>query len=204
MEQVSLSFHKFKGAEKIQTARSIIGKMNNNASYTTPSPTLDEVEQAVDAFEASYEAARGGGVDKKATQHDDEKALNTLMSQLADYVQSTSKGNEAIILSSGMGIKSKATAPQVLPAPVALKATPRTNSGEVDLKWKRVEDAKSYMIQSTATPDDATSWETLDTCTKASHTVTGLTSLSNMWFRIAAVGPKGKSQWSDPAKSVVA
>ncbi len=204
MKKVILNFSRLSIPEKIQKVRTVLGLMTGNTNFANPNPTLDDIDAAVNLLESSHEAAQDGSKTKKALMRIHEDSVDALMSKLVAYVQDISNGDEAIIQSSGMGVKAKATPPKDLEAPTALKASPRSNSGEAELKWKSVKGAKSYLIEFTTTPNESATWDMLDTCTKAKHIATGIQSVSAVWFRVAAVGPKGKSQWSDPAKTVVA
>ena len=59
--------------------------------------------------------------------------------------------------------------------------------------------ARSYVVQQSPDPPTNTSWTQITIVVKPQTTVTGLTGGQKYWFRVAAVGPKGQSAWSDPA-----
>ncbi len=204
MTKVNLGFNKLNIPEKIQKARTIINLMTANTYFDTPKPPLADITEAVNALETTYDDAQDGGVSKKALMRSKEDVLDVMMSKLSAYIQDVSEGDEIIIQSSGMGIKSKATAAQLPETPMGLQALPRSNSGEAVLKWRPVKNAKTYLVEFTTQPGEPASWVILTAGTKAKLTATGLPSHTTIWFRVAAVGSKGLSQWSDPAKTIVA
>ena len=81
-------------------------------------------------------------------------------------------------------------------------ATGGDHDGEMDLSWDSVPRAKSYIIEMSVDPPTATSWTHAGVSTKSSFTVTGLTSGTRYWFRVAAVSTGGQSGWSDPAMKI--
>lgn len=203
MALVKLGFTTLSVPDKILKTRSIVTLMTGNASFTTPNPALAAVTTAANALETAFNDAADGGKTKTAIMHSKETKLNGLMSQLAAYVQEASGGVELVILSSGMEVRSPKTPPQELSAPLNLEALTGEFEGEITLRWKRVAKAKAYLIQKSA--DGATGWENLNiTSTKAVAAINGLNSGSKLWFRVCAVGAKGNSPWSDPARGLVA
>jgi hypothetical protein len=48
-------------------------------------------------------------------------------------------------------------------------------------------------------PPTPTSWTHAGVATKSRATISGLTSGTRYWFRVAAVNSNGQSGWSDPA-----
>jgi hypothetical protein len=86
--------------------------------------------------------------------------------------------------------------------PPALAATAGDHDGEIDLSWDTVAGAKSYVIEKSPDPPTPTSWAHAGVSTKSKMTISGLTSGTRSWFRVAAVGPSGQSGWSDPATKI--
>jgi hypothetical protein len=198
MAKAKLGFTILSIPNKVLKARNTVTLMTGNASYPTPNPTLATISTAADELETAYNEAADGGKTKTAVMRSKEQELDKLMIQLTAYVQEASNGNELVILSSGLEVAAPKTPPQDLPAPQNLIAEMGTNEGEVYLRWKKVDKAKSYLLQSSA--DGATNWQTLNTVsTKSNAVIAGFTSGDKTWFRACAVGPKGNSPWSDPA-----
>jgi hypothetical protein len=97
----------------------------------------------------------------------------------------------------------QAASSEVPSAPHGLGATDGDHDGEIDLSWDRVEGAKSYVNEKSPDPPTLTSWTHAGVSRKSKMTISGLTSGTRNWFRVAAVGPSGQSGWSDPATKIV-
>ena len=70
------------------------------------------------------------------------------------------------------------------------------------LKLRRIiSDQKidAIIVQKSPDPISPTSWQQASVVTKSKTTVSGLTSGTKYWFRVAAVGTAGQGPWSDPA-----
>ena len=85
-----------------------------------------------------------------------------------------------------------------LPFPQSLTATSGDSDGEIDLAWEPVEGANTYVIQRCSEFKKPVRWINEDIVSKSSYTVTKLKSGHTYWFRVAAVGRKGQSPWSEP------
>jgi hypothetical protein len=73
-------------------------------------------------------------------------------------------------------------------------------TGEVDLQWNPIRRGlKSYIIEKTTDAGAATGWTHAGISTKSKTSISGLTSGTRYWFRVAAVGTAGQGPWSDPA-----
>ena len=122
--------------------------------------------------------------------------------QLAAYVESVSGDDEAKIMSAGMDVRAVATTSNELSAPEGLMATASDHDGEIDLQWNSVNGARSYLIERSADPPTAESWQHEAVSTRSSATIEGLTSGTKYWFRVASVGAQGQSGWSNPAVKI--
>ncbi len=200
MKRVKLNLSKTNIPLKIQKAKTIVTKMTGNTTFTTPAPSLASITTAISKLESSYELALDGGKTKKATMRTDATALDVLLTQLAAYVQDITAGDELKILSSGMELRNNPSAPQVPETPTDFKTGLKCNEGEARFKWNPVKGAAAYIIQISDTPTDENSWEFYDVITKANYQGGEFVSLTIKWFRVTAVGAKGKSLWSLPLK----
>lgn len=203
MKKVKLNFSKISIPLKIQKSRTIVTKLTGNATFTTPTPSLTSITAAINKLETSYETALDGGRTKKAAMRVDEASLDGLLIQLAAYVQDASGGDELKILSSGLETRLTASSVAVLEAPDGIQIIPGLNNGELKLKWNPVKNAKSYLLQIKEVAETESDWTILDVSTRASFKALNLKSLSIVWIRIAAVGSRGKSEWSTPIKATI-
>ena len=202
MSTVKLGLAELTIEEKIQLAANIDKALTGNANFPTPNPTLASLKTAASAL--GTKAAFAADIRKQSqiatlAQDTAEDALDAALTTLGSYVETTSGGDEAKILSAGMAVKAAATAAGLLPAPGPVAATTGDGAGEVDLVWPRLTGAKSFVIQHAADPAAPDGdWKFATTSTKSSATVTGLVGGTRYWFRVAATGSAGQSPWSSP------
>jgi hypothetical protein len=202
MNRIKLDFASLTVPDKITVSNNIVNKMTNNPSFVSPDPTLAEVSQKITALNTAYLDAMDGGKTKTTFMHQCEDDLDDIMVLLADYVQFISKGSEQIILSSGMGVKSRPSASGTPSTPEDLKATAKGNAA-IDLKWAKVDYAKSYDIQKASNPNDNGSWVHAATSTSSKFTIENLVVGTKYWFRVAAIGASSaKSNYSAPTSAM--
>src|SRR5947209_923393 len=162
MARVKLDFKGLPPAEKVIRAEQIVASLTDNKNYPTPNPPLADVTTAINGLRtATVEAqqARQLAQAKTAAQNDSEDALDRVMRQLAAYIENVSAGDEALIRSAGVSIRSAAAAtPDAATAPTALSATEGDHDGEIDLHWNRVNRARSYIVERSADPPSDASW----------------------------------------------
>jgi hypothetical protein len=208
MPKIKLNLRNLSVPEKISRARQIVTSLTGNADFTTPHPTLAQVSASIDALETAYNEAQAARQEAKArtsAQNQKEEDTDRILSQLASYIESVSGGDETKIRGAGLDVRGGATSPSVVlssTAPAALEATAGDYDGQINLRWNRVEKAKSYVIEKSSDPLTNVSWSQAAVVTKAQASITGLTSGSKYWFRVAAVTTGGQSAWSDPATKI--
>jgi Fibronectin type III domain len=203
--QVVLNLQGLSVPDKIEKAKSFIKAITGNANFPTPGDLLVKTGAVADKLQNSYTdalEARSISVTKTAIMNQDEAEFDSEVTALGRYIEGASKGDEAKIKSAGMDIKAAAAPIGTPQRPESIKATEGLKNGSVDLKWKAVRGARSYVVRITATVADASSWKQVLVVTKAAATIEGLTSGTLYWFQVAAVGAAGQGPWSDPATKV--
>jgi hypothetical protein len=203
MVKIKLNLRDLPIPEKITRARQIVASLQDNRDFPSTQPTLAQVTTAIDEFDTAYaesQAARQDARAKTSAQNQKEEALDRIMSRLASFIESASGGDETKIKNAGMDTKSTRSSTSAgLAAPAALAASAGDHEGEIDLHWDKVDKARSYVIEKSADPPTAISWQHCAVSLKSRAIVEGLTSGTKYWFRVAAVGTNGQSGWSDPA-----
>jgi hypothetical protein len=196
--KVSRKFAKYKVSVLITFARNVI-KMTakNPTDYKTPAPDLALVTAAVDALEVAAEDALERGRMAIAVRNAKHTELLALLQQLANYVQAHCKNDVPTLLSSGFEpIRGRGPVEQVLaPSYVSLKRNHA--SGNLDLRFGKVGNARSYSVQLATAPEGPWKDELPSTSTRVSiHNVTPGTIY---WSRVRANGAGGTSDWTAPA-----
>jgi|SRR5882724_11576764 len=206
MARIKLNISRLPVTEKIAKARQIVTALTGNASFTTPTPALAGVTTAIDDLQAAYvatQAARQEAKTKNTDQANKEDIVDRLLTQLASYVEAVAGDDEKLIQSAGMNIRATATSSsETPPAPSGLAATAGDHDGVVDLSWDTIFGTKSYVVEKSPDPPTSTSWAHAGVSTKSRTTVSGLTSGTRHWFRVAAINANGQSGWSDPATKI--
>jgi hypothetical protein len=202
MGKVKLGLNRLSVLERIALAGKIVTSMTGNPNFVTPVPALADITaKTTVTLTANDDAQIQRQQAKTATEvlADAAKDLDKILIQAALYVENISGGDEAKILSAGMSVKDVATPVGPLSAPTDLYAEVGGGDGEIDLNWKPVFGAKSYLIQMTTDPNVPDSWAFKRNSTESFTAITGLTSGTKYWFRVAAVGAAGQGDFSDPA-----
>jgi len=189
---------------KIQYTRQIVLDMTNNPNFAAPSPDLDILSDAATSLESAYNAAlqaRANAKMQTSVMGQKSAVLDLLLMQEASYVQSTSGGDKAKIESAGFDVRDTPTPIGQLPAPAEPKAVPSQNPGMIQLSWKKVRGAKSYLIER-ALDNQPLEWAAASTSTKTKAMVNTMTSGLRYWFRVAAIGSAGQGTWSEPISKI--
>jgi len=201
MAKVKLGLQKKSDSELLTFTQQHIAAMTGNANFTTPNPLAvdfqslyDDYESALDDSELAQQAAKEKVVLKDTARRSLEAALNTR----ADYVQLTSGGDEAKILSAHLDVRAVAAPIGQIPAPTNLRVTGGDLEGENDLQWDPQHGTESYVGEHATDP--AGPWTQFYVGRKSSCTAEGLTSGGLYYFRVKAKGAAGWSAWSDIAQ----
>lgn len=185
---------------KIQKGRQIITAMTGNSHFTTPNPSLADIQAAIDVLETAYQDASDGGKSLKAIMYEKEDILDELIAKLISYVDHQAQGDALVIRSASMDVQ---TTGQPIGEPervINLRAINVSNSGEISLNWRPVRGAKAYEIQSS---EDSNQWVHVANSTKASMKLKGQPMTTYLWYRVCAIGSAGNGPWSDPVKGLI-
>jgi Fibronectin type III domain len=199
MAKVKLNLDKKTDADLVALAQAHTAAMTGNANFTTPLPTpaalatgLTAMTDALAALAAARTAVATAMTNKEAARD----ALEGLLTQRGSYVELTSGGSEAVIESSGFGVRAPSAPVGALPAPGNLVSTYGDSDGEVDLLWNPVRGANSYEVQCKINTD-AGVWQHATNASGSRVTASGLTGGTVYGFRVRAIGAAGPGAWSD-------
>jgi hypothetical protein len=157
-------------------------------------------------LESAYNAAQQARANAKtqtSIMGQKSATLDLLLMQEASYVQSSSGGDKAKIESAGFDVRDTPTPIGQLPPPSEPKAAPSQHPGAINLSWKKVRGAKSYLIERALDSNQPREWAVATMSTKTKAVVNTMTSGLRYWFRIAAVGSAGPGAWSEPISKIV-
>ena len=205
MTKVKLELKKKSVPQKIDHAKTIVIKMTGNASFVTPNPTLASITTAVTNLTtatAEIEVARKTLELKYNALCTAEAVLDAGLTQLANYVENISNGDEAKILSAGMDVRSDSTAISLPDKIASVVATMGDSAGEIDLSWDKITGAKSYVVETALSEMNPLEWKHMVVSTRSKAEVGTLKTGTSYHLRVAAVGSAGQGPWSDPVVKV--
>lgn len=199
--KVLLDFIQLSVLAKIAFYRNVITKLTGNALFPTPDEPLTQAKTVVDTLETAYLATKDGSRTAISAMHDAEDVADGVFRNLAAYVDRIAVGNETAILSSGFHI-SKQPATTQKPD---IDAQDGDNSGSVWLVARAVDKAGAYQWQyaKDAIPENEADWKDAAISTQSYYELTGLDVACKYYFRVAAITPTGKSDFTSPVMKVV-
>jgi len=181
----------------------IVGKMTGNTHFVTPIPSLQDVT----AKNAEYILALGkveyGSKEDTVIKNNLRAALTVMLKALGGYVQTTSNGDEAIILSSGFDVNKKPGIIGPLNNPVNFSVKQGSNPGSMVLMCDPVDNADYYEFEYMELPATPTSVWIKKTSTKRKLQVDGLISGKQYSYRVAGAGADPSRNWSTEIVSYV-
>ena len=198
--KIILTFIYCRAGDLVKITRRIIDSMKDNTQFPNPTPTLADVEKALDEYSGALSDAGGRDREMVAIKDNKQAALRQMLTDLAHYVTQTSKGDKAVLLSSGFDINPERSSPQK--SPPKLQAELKL-PGQVTTRIKRVTKARAYVHQITADPLTSQSVWTSETSLKPEHTFTGLSSASRVWLRIIVIDRYGEQIFWEPVSRIV-
>jgi len=204
MAKVKLELSKKNIAEKAALGNKVGSSMTGNVYFKTPSPTLEALKTATTNMVAAsddLEAARKIVQMKVSVLYQQESIFDGVMTQMGAYVNNTSSGDEAIILSAGMDIQKEKSAVTIPDKITSVNATAGDNAGEIDLSWDKSYNAKSYVVE-IAVNGTVLEWKQSQITTRSKAELTGLITGTAYQMRVAAIGSAGQGPWSDPVLKV--
>jgi hypothetical protein len=206
MARVKFSFKDMSDTEAIQACLNLKTALTGNVNFPTPPVLPPALGTKITSAQAKLTAADNAqAASKQATADKDAEmdVLKAMAMQDIGYVDLTANGNESMILSAGLPVRSAKT-PQSVPNQVMnLSLTTGDNDGSLDAHWDSQNNISTFEVQGSPDPFTSTSFVTLDTVTKSSTTLPGLPSGSRHWVRVRGVNSAGKGPWSDPAVKTV-
>jgi hypothetical protein len=197
--KVALKMSKMTFLQLADFASHVVSSMTANAHFTAPLPTMATMNANIASLTAAIAAAKPTTPAATADKHAKKKVLYDAMNQLGAYVAGVANldpPNAATIIASAGMVEKAAAKPKASGFRLVLSTTP----GDVTLYTTSVKNA-AYKWQYTLTPAVDASWITVEG-TLAKYLITGLTSASRYYFRVAVIthitGP-----WSNQITTVM-
>jgi hypothetical protein len=201
--RVRISFKNYKDAELEQKAQHIVQSLTGNSNFSTPNPSLADVQTAINKYGDALSKAVDGSKQDTAVKNQARADLESLLHDLGLYVQLTGKDDPSIILSSGFDISKTPSPVGILPKPNGFSVSPSASKGSIDLSTNAINGAKTYQYEYTDAPISAASIWHVVTNTSTAVTINNLQSGKEYAFRVAGVGSDPTRVYSDVVTSFV-
>jgi len=202
MKKVISNFDREREADTLTLGRSVSQKMSGNAFFPTPSPTMSTFTDNLDEYATALTAAKTGDRTAIVRKNLANQLVKSNLTDLALYVNSTSKGNLEMLSSSGLPL-TKDRSRITITAPEIKSLLQGLNAGSMLLKASRIYGAKSYQFQcAMETATGRTAWVTV-TDSRCKYEFTELEQGKKYWFRVAAIGGNGQVAYSSEVAAYV-
>lgn len=197
--RVSISFARKVDTALIAFVKNVVTLLAGLTSQS-PSPSLATITTSVSAFETAVHEALNGGKILIGARNAARNELLALMRQLAYYVQGNCAADVQNIIESGFDAVRAPSPVGTLPAPQNLRLDYNGMSGELLLRFDRVNNAANYSVQTSESPNGP--WEDQDLSTSTRVTIGDLTAGKVYWARACANGSAGASEYGGPATAM--
>jgi hypothetical protein len=172
------------------------------ATFPTPTPTLPNMQTALDDFIDALNDSQGGSYVNHSIKNDKRLALEKLLKKLGNYVRLTADDDHTKLLLSGFPMSEESGPIGPLPKPtLTIKVGPA--SGTLQLKSTNVKGADSFNFDYTTTPVTPQSVWTTVTSSRSKIELTGLPSGVQHAFRVTPIGADPSRTPSDIITSFV-
>ena len=198
---VLLGFLRLPLSEKISFYRNVIARLTGNASFSTPDVSLNDATSQVNALETAFLASQDGSKTARLLMREKEAIADETFRKLANYVERIANNDEAKISASGF----MASQPHAIPHRPDFVIESGSESGTVKLSHKAMPGARAYVWQciKDQVPVSEEDWKICGHSTQASTEISGLSSGSRYWFRVAAITTEGTTACCSPIMKLV-
>lgn len=192
MKRTILTFTKER--DMVSTIKRVLERLKNNPSFPNPPSALVELEKLLPELEAAIVRAITRDLEWVAVKNNKKAIAMELLEELVEYVIAISNGDRAMILSSGFYVTDEQTAKTE--TAIETLEVELGSSGEATVRVKKATGAVAFVHEyATEAPGPNALWTRAET-TSREYTFTGLQSDKRHWFRVIAIGRKGRKAYS--------
>ncbi|WP_199140473.1 hypothetical protein [Pedobacter sp. ASV12] len=197
--KIVTSFNRYRDTDLENKARTILTSLTSNGNFANPTPSLNELQTALDNYSAALSRTENGGRLETTAKNESRQKLEDVLYRLSLYVEATADGSELLLVSSGYTLAKAQTPIGLLPRPENFSAKP-TEKGMVQLRLDAVYGADSYQFE--YRPVGSEAW-TIAVASKSSLLLSALSSGIEYEFRVAPIGAAAEHVYSNVVKSFI-
>lgn len=172
----------------------VIEKMKDNPGFPNLPAALAALEKVLPELDEALVKAKSRDKEWVAIKNNKKAVALALLEELAAYVIAISKGDLALILSSGFDANNEQSTPPA--TAIEIVDVQLGAPGEAIVRVKKAAGAIAYVHQyATELPGPNTLWVSEESSIR-DHTFKGLASDKRYWFRVVAIGRKGQKAYS--------
>lgn len=202
MKKVVIDYSRLTAPKMVARANTVHTALTGNANYPNLPVTLADLAAQIKKVSDADTAATNSDREALATLRDENKVLATMLRSNAEYVNTTTPGDEAKLLSSGYKL-SKTPEKNVLPGAIAKIEAKFTDVSEtISLIWSRSKHTNYFEVYMSA--DNGTTWSLLKIVLTRKMMVDALVTGKRYQFKVVPVGAAGKGTSSAVASQVAA
>src|SRR5438067_1267414 len=147
-KKISKKYTRGRDGDLVNTAYNVVTGIKSNSSlFPTPPAALADTEKLLPDYQEALRNAAGRDRTMVILKNDKREKLRALLAELETYVIDTSKGDPAVLSSSGFPLAGKGAEKPM--SPVGDLNVQTGVSGQATTSVKRVTGAKAYMHQYT-------------------------------------------------------
>jgi hypothetical protein len=201
--KVKLSLSERDIPNKVELGRKVSPAITTNiATFTSPLPTMAELDSVTDGLEIAFAASKHGLL-STALLHEAEVAWDVIMTAVGNYVDSIAKGSRGIINLAELEATESSHIAIVMTKVVGVEGRMGAVTGELFFQWKKVKGCRIYrgfLISAGGGPAEQV--EVFTTKTKLFRK--GLVPGVKYTLVLEAIGASGIGPASDPASTYAA
>ena len=202
MKKVLINYGKGRDADFLVKCREVEKGMTGNAYFPSPVPTIADFSKTVDDFDNAIPNAKTGDRNAVAKKNVLRLNLESMMRDLAMYVNLVSKGDIEKLTSSAFTL-SKKPEPTHVPIPEILGVSQGLNPGTLIVKKRSYKGVKGFLYQVAPDPlTDKTEWTTVAS-SRVKYEFDNLEQGKLYWFRIVAIGSNDQLVYSNTLSQYV-
>jgi hypothetical protein len=201
MKNRILSIKRQRDNDLIATGYRVGEKMTDNPFFPDPPAALNTTIKLLPEFLSSVGQSIGRDREVIERKKKQKLVLTSLLTEVADYVTLTSKGDRLKLLSSGFPISGEYINKDE--PVIELLQVELGPPGIATTRVKRLRGTRAYIHQYTdEEPASKTVWAYVAS-KDAKHTFRGLQSVKKYWFRVAAIARDGQMVYSPVVERVI-